>query len=112
VTDLPDDELLELERLLQQSLRRSAALKRVVQASRTRLSEKEISEDYTRRLADKALFRQLLEDNSLDGMRFRWLFSHLDMLRMNQFVNIDALRAWIDRNIQMEEKERERGPAS
>ena len=83
-------------------MRERSAIRRV---ARTRA---EVSQDYAERLAEKATFRRLLSDEALDGVRFRWLWKHWERLRHNDFSNIEALRAWVDWNIALEE-EKKRG---
>lgn len=54
-----------------------------------------ISEDYTSRLQDRATFRRLLADDTLDAARFRWYFTHYGPSQ-----TLDQLRKWIDQQME------------
>lgn len=58
-------------------------------AQRARSAEA-ISEDYAKRLQDRARFRALLSDDRLDGERFRWYCQHFTDGDLN------SMRVWID----------------
>jgi hypothetical protein len=73
----------------------------VEEAKRARAGKSEaerIAEDYAKRLAEKALYRELLSQESQDGMRFRWYFT-----RIKKDTPLDELRVWIDAKINREE---------
>ena len=56
-----------------------------------------ISEDYAGRLAEKAIFRNLLAEHRLDAERFVWYFTHIE----NQ-QSLDDVRRWIDGKLEKE----------
>lgn len=98
----PDDTLDDLDDLLRSAMRavnRSRNLRKAKEAHRTGA---DISQDYASRLAEKATFRRLLSDESLDGVRFRWLISKKYHPYSSE-ASIDAIRSAIDEAIKSEE---------
>lgn len=107
----------DLERLLTSAKAQAQAMReRTVlrQAARSRRDE---SEDYVARLAERAIFRRLLNDEALDGVRFRWLYEKYFAQEakgipeeLAQTKSIDEMRKVVDKYIELEEAFR--GPSA
>ncbi len=115
-----DGELDDLEDLLSSAVQHANRLRARVAVKRVQRTAQEVSQDYAERLAEKAVFRRLLSDEALDGVRFRWLCNHRLMdgsvafLDSNHnilsFQEIDKFRKYIDNEIVKEESSR--GPTA
>jgi len=86
-----------LQALLNRALHRAAVVKTAKAKLREKSEAERIAEDYGRRLAEKHLYRQLLNDERMDGLRFRWYFTHIE-----KSTGLDELRNWIDSKIAQE----------
>jgi hypothetical protein len=84
----------ELDELLSQALFEQSKRRRLHQRKRPTANP---SEDYAKRLADKALYRRLISESDIaqDGLRFIWWFSQ----PANQNRSLDAWRRQIDKDI-------------
>src|SRR5271169_6735084 len=71
-----DGELDDLEDLLSSAVQHANRLRARVAVKRVQRTAREVSQDYAERLAEKAVFRRLLSDEALDGVRFRWLIEN------------------------------------
>jgi hypothetical protein len=91
------DKLGELLKRVQkaESLASQAALKK--RLLKKRADRGTVSEDYTRRLQDRSIFRRLLADDALDAARFRWYFTHIENTQP-----LDDIRRWIDGKLEKE----------
>lgn len=87
-----------LSRVLSRALRRAEAKEAAEKKLREKAQATRISEDYARRLIDKATFRRLLSDERMDGLRFRWYVSNV-----MKNMDMDQLRLWIDAKIAEED---------
>jgi hypothetical protein len=118
MSEIFDDDFEDLEDLLSSAVRRAKRIQRQVSVRRTQRSATEVSQDYAERLAEKAMFRRLLSDEALDGVRFRWLYTALDAnppqvggarlcfgfrSGVRGFSSIESLRKFIDEQITKEE---------
>jgi hypothetical protein len=105
------DDFEEMEDLLSSAQRHSKKMRDRSILRRTARSREEVSQDYAERLAEKAVFRRLLSDEALDGVRFRWLFSNEMIPRYtDERTSLDSFRKWIDSMIA--EEGETRGPSA
>jgi hypothetical protein len=94
------DEFDELSRFLSEAQRRADSLKMRARYKEARQQNLSVSEDYAERLAEKAVFRRLLSDEALDGVRFRWLLArNRVLLGTHDCDTLDQIRKWIDSEI-------------
>lgn len=105
------DDFEELEKLLSQSLAHTNRMRRAAEESKSAKSRTEVSQDYAERLAEKAVFRRLLSDEALDGIRFRFLFQkgipHVWAMWVEQpGFSLDLFRKYLDAQIVEEERKR------
>lgn len=98
---MSDPRLDRFHNILRRALHRAELTQQVKLKVKKKSKEEETAEDYARRLAEKHLYRQLLEDDRQDAMRFRWYFTHI-----NRSTPLDELRVWIDHKILKEEGKR------
>jgi hypothetical protein len=94
----------ELEALLSSAQKHAEKMRERSALHKVEKTVQNLSEDYAERLAEKAIFRRLLADEALDGVRFRWLWQNpqsWDLIR--ELKHLDAVRAYIDSRIAAEE---------
>ena len=96
---MSEDSLERLQRILVRARHRAGLEAAARRALKQKRKAKTVAEDYADRLAEKALYRRLLEDFRLDGMRFQFYFT-----RISKDVDLTELRAWIDAKIAEETK--------
>jgi hypothetical protein len=95
---MPNSGFDRLAAVLDRAKRRAALHQQTKRRLLGRRSDKSVSEDYAGRLAEKARFRELLTDQRLDGLRFRWYFEHIETS-----MPLEDLRSWIDSKIAKED---------
>lgn len=108
----------EMEALLSSAQRHANRMREKSVIRRTARTQRELSEDYAERLAEKATFRRLLSDEALDGVRFRWLWNAyfaygapgINQDVIDKIRTVDDLRKHIDSQIASEETSR--GPSA
>lgn len=83
-----------LQRVLSRALHRADLTRQAKKKLVQKTKEQIIAEDYAQRLAEKHLIRGLLSEERMDGLRFRWYFTHV-----NKDTPLDELRAWIDAKV-------------
>jgi len=83
-----------LQIILKRALHRAALAREAKKKLKGKIQAEAIAEDYANRLAEKHLYRQLLSDERMDGLRFRWFFT-----RIQKDTSLDELRLWIDHKI-------------
>lgn len=109
-----DTEFDSLDELLASALRQSARIRKTSAQQAAFRDTRAVSEDYASRLAERAVFRRLLSDEALDGVRFRFLFTrYLSFPKsghIGTFQDLDSMRKYIDQEISREESTR--GPTA
>ncbi len=91
---MSDPSLDRLSFILKRALHRASITKQARAKLVRRSKDREIADDYARRLAEKYLYRNLLSEERFDGLRFRWYFSNVQ-----KDIPLDELRAWIDKKV-------------
>lgn len=83
---MPANLLLDLDRFLTEVTHEAAH-----KASDGREGARTISSDYVGRLQDRAIFRRLLSDDTLDAVRFRFWCKHAGVEADSQRKKIDDM---------------------
>lgn len=111
------DDFDALESLLTSARKHAEKMRDRGALRRIRATRSELSEDYAERLAERATFRRLLSDESLDGVRFRWWFAQRKkdtstiLSQADRLMSIEDFRKFIDSEI-IKDEERARGPTA
>jgi hypothetical protein len=100
-----DPRIDRLHHILRRALHRAELTHKAKKKLKQKTEAEMISEDYAKRLADKALYRRLLSDERFDGLRFRWFFQNIQ-----KDTPLEELRVWIDSKIIEEDTHHVRSP--
>ena len=84
---MSDPALDRLTRILVRAKHRAALLASTRTKAKKKSKDREVAEDYADRLAEKARFRELLEDVRLDGLRFRWYFKGANLAELREMID-------------------------